>query len=64
MSDLTRSEIVAAAAGIANARGGRRGMPPIANILELLPLELLDEVLDDAEAALTAAAGVRAGGAP
>jgi hypothetical protein len=43
-----------AAAAIANARGARRGMPAIVNVLELLPEKLRAEVLDDAEAVLAA----------
>jgi hypothetical protein len=43
-----------AAAAIANARGGRRGMPPIKNILAVLPQKLVDEVMDDARAVLAA----------
>ena len=42
------------AAAIANARGGRRGMPPIKNILDLLPAKLQDEVLDEALAVIDA----------
>jgi hypothetical protein len=37
------------AAAIANARGMRRGMPAIKNILEILPTKLREEVLDDAD---------------
>jgi hypothetical protein len=44
--------VLRAAAGIANERGGRRGMPPIANVLDLLPEKLREEVTDDAKAAL------------
>jgi len=40
-------EIIASA--IANARGMRRGMPPVSNILDMLPEKLKDEVLHDAE---------------
>lgn len=50
--------IEAAAVAIANARAGRRGSPPISNVLETLKRlvpQLHDEVLEDAEAALTAA---------
>lgn len=54
-------QIEAAATAIANARGGRRGMPPISNVLELLPEKLRTEVLEDAEAALTAAFNAAAG---
>ena len=54
-STITREMIEAAAAAIANARGGRRGAPPISNILAILPEKLLAEVREDAEAALKAA---------
>ena len=40
-------EIIAGA--IANARGMRRGMPSISNVLDLLPEKLKEEVLDDAD---------------
>lgn len=43
-----------AAAAIANERGGRRGVPAIANILDILPQKLRDEVFEDAEAVLIA----------
>ena len=46
--------IAAAAVAIANARGGRRGAPPIANVLDVLPEKLKDEVTEDAQAALDA----------
>ena len=52
-------EIKIVAAAIANARGGRRGMPPIKNILDILPAKLREEVLDDASAVLAALAGFR-----
>lgn len=42
------------AAAIANARGNRRGVPDIVNILDILPKKLRDEVLDDADAVLAA----------
>ena len=52
---MERAQILrVVAAAIANARGGRRGMPPIVNILELLPTTLLAEVMADAEAVLSA----------
>jgi len=54
-SAITREMIEAAAAAIANARGGRRGVPEIVNILDMLPEKLRDEVLEDAEVALKAA---------
>lgn len=47
--------IRAAAAAIANARVMRRGSPPIANILDVLPPKLLEEVMEDAKACLAAA---------
>jgi len=53
-------EVQAAAAAIANARGGRRGVPEISNILEVLPEKLREEVIEDAEAALAAAEAWRA----
>ena len=55
----TPAQIEAAAAAIANERGGRRGMPPISNVLQLLPDKLRTEVLEDARAALEAAAAVK-----
>lgn len=58
---ITPAMIEAAAAAIANARGGRRGAPAISNILQtlegVLP-KLHAEVLEDAEAALTAALAI------
>lgn len=54
-----QARIEAAAAAIANARGGRRGMPPILNILEMLPEKLRDEVMEDAKDALAAADAVK-----
>ena len=53
----TNELIEVAAAAIANARGGRRGMPPIENVLEMLAgaaPTLHAEVMEDAEAALAA----------
>lgn len=55
----TQSQIEAAAAAIANARAGRRGAPPITNVLDMLKRmsggRLYDEVIEDAKAALAAA---------
>lgn len=55
--------IKTAAAAIANARGGRNGAPPISNVLDVLrgmqvggKASLYDEVMEDAQAALDAAA--------
>lgn len=58
---ITREMIEAAAAAIANVRAGRRGAPPIANILETfeqLAPEIFNEVVEDAQAALEAALAV------
>lgn len=63
MTTTTRREapekIEAAATAIANARGARRGMPPIVNILEMLKGmkdgKLYRELMEDARAALEAA---------
>jgi hypothetical protein len=52
MSGDNRQKIVAAA--IANARGNRRGVPTISNVLDMLPRKLVDEVMDDASAVLAA----------
>ncbi|WP_342106349.1 hypothetical protein [Methylobacterium sp. SI9] len=54
-STITREMIEAAAAAIANARGGRRGVPEIVNILDMLPDSIRAEIVEDAEAALKAA---------
>jgi hypothetical protein len=48
---METQEIIAAA--IANARGMRRGMPAIANVLDLLPEKLREEVMDDAANVIT-----------
>jgi len=45
-----------AAAAIANARAARRGGPAITNVLDILPPKLFAEVVEDAMAALDAAA--------
>lgn len=47
-----------AAEAIANARIMRRGSPPIANVWDMLPQKLRDEVTEDATAALEAAGPV------
>lgn len=47
-------QILKSAAAIANARGMRRGVPEIVNILDLLPEKLREEVIEDATAALEA----------
>jgi hypothetical protein len=63
MAQHSQKEIRAAAAAIANARGNRRGVPVISNILEVLPKKLVDEVMEDAEAALDAATSAKTEGA-
>jgi hypothetical protein len=45
--DQSLRDVIAAA--IANARGMRRGAPSMANVLEILPPKLKNEVLDDAD---------------
>jgi hypothetical protein len=54
---ITADQVARAAAAIANARGGRRGMPAFSNPLDILPANLLREVTQDARAALEAARG-------
>jgi hypothetical protein len=49
-----RPLVESVAAAIANARGGRRGVPTVKNILDVLPQKLVDEVMDDARAAIDA----------
>lgn len=53
-------EIEAAANAIANARGARRGVPQVTNVLSLLSDKLRDEMTEDAVAALRAASEWRA----
>lgn len=54
MARLTLDDARIIAAAIANARGNRRGMPTITNVLDVLPQKLRDEVMDDAMAVLRA----------
>lgn len=54
-AEVTDSMVERAAAAIANERVMRRGSPSIINVLDMLPQKLLDEVREDARAALTAA---------
>lgn len=54
MARLTLDDVTTIAAAIANARGDRRGMPMITNILDVLPQKLRDEVIDDAQAVVRA----------
>lgn len=50
-----QEQIDAVAEAILNARGRRRGMPPVSNLLAALPEKLVAEAREDAEAALDAA---------
>lgn len=50
------------ACAILNARGNRRGVPTIANILDLVPVPIADEARDDARAVLAAIATAGAEG--
>lgn len=51
----SEKEVEAAAVAIMNARGNRRGVPIISNVLDVLPQKLRDEVREDASVALAAA---------
>lgn len=58
MMPYTEEQVRAAATAIANTRAGRRGAPPIDNILSILENSMPNlylEVMEDAEAALKAA---------
>lgn len=52
-------QIIAAARAIMNERGARAGMPEIANIEDMLAPEQWSQALDEARAALKAAAEAR-----
>lgn len=52
------ADVAAVAAAIANQRAGRRGAPAVRNVLDLLPQHLLQEVVEDARAALAALAAM------
>jgi hypothetical protein len=54
MAHLTLDDVTIIAAAIANARGNRRGVPTITNVLDVLPRKLRDEVIDDAQAVVRA----------
>lgn len=58
---IIETQIDKAAAAIANARIMRRGSPPITNVLDLLPPEILAEVREDAQAALIAGLSLESG---
>lgn len=51
---MKKDLLLIVASAIANARGGRRGVPPVVNVLDLLPESLRTEVLDDARAVVVA----------
>lgn len=52
---LLPARLRAAAAAIANARAARRGHLSVADVLDLLPQPLFQEIVEDAQAALDAA---------
>ena len=54
-SDKLPGPVRAAATALANARAGRRGVPAVSNILDVLPQDLFGELVEDARAALQAA---------
>lgn len=58
MNDFNKTLHLAASA-IANARGMHRGAPLVGNILDILPNNLRAEVVEDAEAVLSALAEAR-----
>ena len=49
---VSSQRIVAEA--IVNAKGARRGVPPINNIMQILPQPLLNEVTEEADAVIAA----------
>lgn len=51
---FTEAQILKSAAAIANARGARRAVPAITNVLDVLPGDLKAAVIEDATAALEA----------
>ena len=61
---LLKPRVAAAAGAIANARGARRGLPPITNVLDVLSERVFVEVVEDAQAAVQAAAAVDDGALP
>lgn len=58
-ADLLPADVRGAATAIANARAGRRGVPAVSNILDVLPQDLFAEVVEDARAAIRAADAAR-----
>lgn len=60
MSSVAERRTEAATAAILNARGMRRGMPPVANVLEMVPADILENATEDAAAALKAADAITA----
>jgi hypothetical protein len=55
---VREADVLVAAAAIANTRGARHGIPSISNVLDMPPPSLRAEVLEDARAALEAAAAL------
>lgn len=58
-ADLLPADVRAAATAIANARAGRRGVPAVSNILDVLPEVLFAELVEDARTAISAADAAR-----
>ncbi|MEN3213577.1 hypothetical protein PUR23_26645 [Methylorubrum populi] len=58
-ADMLPADVRAAATAIANARAGRRGVPAVTNILDVLPQDLFAELVEDARAAIAAADAAR-----
>jgi hypothetical protein len=58
---FTESDVLVAAAAIANSVGGRRGVPEITNVLALVGEKRRGEFIEDARAALKAVAVAKAG---
>jgi hypothetical protein len=51
---LPETTLATVASAIANARAGRRGAPPIENVLDILPPNLRKDVIEDAAAVILA----------
>lgn len=51
----TTEQVEAGATALANAVGGRRGMPRITNVLAMMPAEMADQFRQDAKAVMEVA---------
>jgi hypothetical protein len=58
--EFTERDVQIAAAAIANSVGGRRGVPAITNVLDLVGEKRRAEFVEDARAALDAVAAAAA----